>query len=250
MAKKESKFSWVHKDMTEKESTSNDENSDAGKEDDFMQFSNGGAALDETKKAGHDYLTESTAKLAATPYLPQKEGSFITKDMVINGSITAENSIVIDGMVNGNITTDSDITVNGKVEGNISADNVKITGAKLKGDIACKSSISFVKDSCVEGNVSGKNVEINGTINGSLTADESAVIMNSAVINGDIIAGLISVMEGAEIKGNVQVNKLHKVAEEKSTETVPAKDTKKEPTIEAEAASAKAEGDPLLKRYI
>lgn len=254
MGKKENKFSWGRKDSKENESDELDENLEIGKEEDFMQFSNGTSAADETKKSGFIASSgESTSRQpAATAFTPKKEESYITKDVVIDGSITAVNSIVIDGSVNGNVTTDSDVTVSGSVEGNITANSVKFAGAKLKGDILCSSNISLVKDTFIEGNVAGKNIEINGSVKGNLTAEESAIVMGSAVIHGDIKAGIISVMEGAVIMGNVQVNKAKKEAGDKAGTEAPAdaKNESAKPEPEAKAASAKAGDDTLLKRYI
>lgn len=241
MDKKESKFSWKRKDTKEDDTKSTFEKNNGKGEDDFMQFSNDAPVLDESKKAGYESPTQSENfnKPAPASFLPRKDESYISKDVIINGSITAVSSIVIDGRVNGDVTTENDITVCGSIEGNVSANSVKFSGAKLKGDITCKGNISFVKNSIVQGNVSGKTIEVNGTINGNLKAEQSAVIMGTAQINGDITAGLISVLEGAVIKGNVQVTKSEPsssgIASEKAS---------------AEAASAKAGGGDILKRYI
>jgi cytoskeletal protein CcmA (bactofilin family) len=248
MDKKENKFSWKKKDEKENNSKSMPEKNDIKGEDDFMQFSNGASVLDDSKKTGHESApqSENSSKPASASFLPKKEESYISKDVIINGSITAVSSIVIDGKVNGDVTTDNDITVCGNIEGNVSANSIKFSGAVIKGDINCKGNISFVKDSVVEGNVSGKNVEINGTIHGNLKAEQSAVIMGNALINGDIIAGLISVLEGAIIKGNVHVTKSESPSAAIAQVAAASADDKEA----AAAASAKAGGNDILKRFI
>jgi cytoskeletal protein CcmA (bactofilin family) len=248
MDKKENKFSWKKKDEKENDAKSTSEKNDIKGEDDFMQFSNGASVLDESKKAGHESATqiEDTSKPASASFLPRKEESYISKDVIINGSITAISSIVIDGKVNGDVTTDNDITVCGSIEGNVSANSIKFSGAIIKGDINCKGNISFVKGSDVEGNVSGKSLEINGTIHGNIKAEQSAVIMGNALINGDILAGLISVMEGAVIKGNVHVTKSESPSAAIAQVVVASADDK----VAAAVASAKAGGNDILKRFI
>jgi cytoskeletal protein CcmA (bactofilin family) len=236
MEKKDNKMPWKRKDQKEDMSALNFEDSERKGEDDFMPLSNNNSGMGAAVGHGDVNLNESAVKAPSASYIPKKEESYITKDVVVNGSISAVNSITIDGKVNGNVTTDNDVTVCGSIEGDISASSVKFSGAKIKGNIACKNNISFVKDSVVEGNVTGKNVEINGKIIGNLTAEESALIMGSAEINGDITAGLISVLEGAVIKGNVQVTK------SELTPEIVAK--------ESAAAEAKVGDDNLLKRYI
>ena len=208
MDKKDSRFSWKKKD--EKDYGAEAVSGRAAElkgEEDFMQFSGVVPEMDEVKKPASEVQGYGAipGKSAAPAFVPKKEESYISTDVVINGSVSATGNIVIDGRVNGDVTTENDITVRGNVEGNISAQTVKISEATVKGDVTSKDSISIVKDSTIEGNINGKNAEVNGCVHGNIIVEQTAVIMSSASVNGDITAGLISVLEGAVIKGNVHV---------------------------------------------
>lgn len=239
MDKKESRFSWKRRDQDVLDDRIIDEEKE---EDVLMPFANAVSANAETKKRTPETVPAAPAapKAPAQAYVPERDKSYISQDVVIDGSISAVNSLVIDGTVNGNVTTDNDATVCGHVEGNITAKSVKFSGAKVKGDIRCTGGVTLGKDTAVTGNVSGKNVEINGCVNGNLTIEETAVLLGSAVINGDISAGLLSVLEGAVIKGNVAVNK---TAAPEKKETAPV-------TAVPEKPKDSAQEDALLKRYI
>jgi cytoskeletal protein CcmA (bactofilin family) len=269
MDKKKNKFSWKKKDEKENNSKLMPEKNDIKGEDDFMQFSNGASVLNESNNTGHESATQSenASNPASASFLPKKAESYISKDVIINGSITAASNIVIDGKVIGDVTTDKDITVFGNIEGNLSANIVKLSGAKITGNITCKSNINFAKDSIVDGNVSCESVEMNATIHGNLKVVQGAVIMGSAVINGDISAASISVVEGAELNGNVHVTKSESpsaaiaqvaaaaagdkgaAAGDKGT-VAGDKGTAAGDKGAAAAAPAKAGGSDILRRYI
>lgn len=175
-----------------------------------MLFSSGTAVLDDLKKpVVGEPKSDSFDNKPYTPVAPSKprEESVITKDVVINGSVSAVNNIRIDGSVNGNVSCENDVTVCGNVEGDIAANNVRFQSAQIKGDVTCKNSVTFDKDAVVNGNVTGKKIEINGKIKGNITVELGAAIMGNAVVFGDVSASSISVAEGAVIKGNIQISR-------------------------------------------
>lgn len=177
-----------------------------------MLFSSGTAVLADTQKpnAKESKADPSDSKTGYTPAAvasKPRDESIITKDVVINGSISAVNNIRIDGAVNGNVSCENDVTVCGNVEGDISANNVRFQGAQVKGDVTCKNSVTFDKDAVVNGNIVGKKIEINGNIKGNITVELGAAVLGGAVIVGDVTASSISVAEGAVIKGNIQISR-------------------------------------------
>lgn len=217
---KKDKFSSMLKELMEvpfytARDTAKDQNKEQKKtpefreDDGIMQFIGGTNVLDEVKKNTYEEpkADDFDVKSFSNPASKPREESYITKDIVINGSISAVSNIKIDGTVNGNITCENDVTVCGTVEGDVSANNVKFLGAQIKGDISCKNGVTFDKDAVVNGNVTGKKIEINGKIKGNINVELGAVIMGNAVIFGDVTASSISVSEGAVIKGNIQITR-------------------------------------------
>ena len=106
---------------------------------------------------------------AASKPTARSAASIICGDMEINGSITSEGALQIDGVVDGDVSA-ADITIgaSGKVVGEVKAEAVKVkgevqgsirarkveleTGAKVRGDII-HSSLSIQPNAIFEGQV-------------------------------------------------------------------------------------------------
>ena len=89
----------------------------------------------------------------------------------------------------GSIRFKNDMTIDGKVEGQIQSDEGKVTigeMADIKGDIHAGEVHVFGH---VHGNVKSKRCHLN----------------NNATVNGDISTGTLSMDEGANLKGRVEI---------------------------------------------
>jgi hypothetical protein len=62
------------------------------------------------------------------------------------------------------------------------------------------------KESTVVGDIRAKSVTIDGKVKGSLVLEDSACFQKDAVLIGDVTAGSISMSEGAQIIGSLQIN--------------------------------------------
>lgn len=141
-------------------------------------------------------------------YTPKASGeAIITADMVIKGSINSEANISISGSVVGDVSSEGDITIQGKVEGNIKAQSLMVQGGTITGDILASAHVVIADSAVVNGNIKAERIEINGKIIGNLEASSRIVLNQRASIEGNITAGLLSVLEGAELKGNVSIKK-------------------------------------------
>lgn len=146
---------------------------------------------------------------SATPdYAPRaRSEAVITADMVIKGSINSEANISISGSVVGDVSSEGDITIQGRVEGNVKAQSLMVQGGSITGDILAAAHVVVADNATVNGNIKADRIEINGKIIGNLEASSRIVLNQKASIEGNISAALLSVLEGAELKGNVSIKK-------------------------------------------
>lgn len=87
--------------------------------------------------------------------------------------------------IKGDIAANGDIRIDGELVGNISAKGRLVVGpsGKIQGEVDCS------------------NIEVSGFIKGKVTAGELLNMKSSSQIDGDIIAGKLSVEPGSMFSG-------------------------------------------------
>ncbi len=109
-------------------------------------------------------------------------------------------------IIKGDIIADGDIRIDGNLNGNIEAKGRLVIGPKGK----------------VEGEINCNNIEVSGFIKGKINVSDLLTMKASAEINGDIVAGKLSVEPGSMFTGTCTMgdNKpnLQKPANEKPVE--------------------------------
>ena len=117
------------------------------------------------------------------------------------GSTVIGKSVVIRGELSGN----EDLYIDGDVEGTVTLRESRLTigpNARVKADIS-------VRDVVILGHLTG-NVHATGRVD----------LRPSALVNGDILAGRLSIEESAVLTGRVEL-KLNSDAPKSSTPSVP-----------------------------
>ena len=104
---------------------------------------------------------------------PKSSGSTIGKKLVVDGTVSGTEDLVIEGKVRGEINLESDLHVG--------------IGAKI------------------EAKVHARNVVVEGTLVGDVSADVRVELSPSANVDGNIKAPKIVVAEGAVFKGAVDM---------------------------------------------
>lgn len=99
------------------------------------------------------------------------------------------NNIARGTVLEGKITTDGDIRVDGVV----------------KGSIYCKSKLSIGEHGVVEGTVDARNAFIEGTVKGTVIVRELLQLQEKGKIQGDIYTQKLSVQIGATFSGNCRM---------------------------------------------
>ena len=93
------------------------------------------------------------------------------------------------------------VTIDGKVTGN---EPVLIEGT-IRGDINLASDLRIGTQARIEAKVHAKNVAIEGKLTGDVTADDKVELVASATVDGNIKAPKIVVAEGARFRGSVDM---------------------------------------------
>ncbi len=139
---------------------------------------------DGTDTAPEDYFPGSGQ--GATPFggaVPQAatpaNSNVLNSDVTVVGTLRFIDDLLVDGIVEGEILSEGVLTV---------GENAKISGTeKDQPAIRTKSAI------------------IHGRVIGSVVVSERVELASTAVLQGDITASSISIQEGAQIVGHVQV---------------------------------------------
>jgi cytoskeletal protein CcmA (bactofilin family) len=92
--------------------------------------------------------------------------------------------------ITGDITADEPLTIAGRVDGTVS-----ITGHSLTIDDAGH----------VNAEVKADAVTVSGHVTGSLVATTQIVIRETAVVDGSLSAPILSVADGAQLRGKIDI---------------------------------------------
>lgn len=101
--------------------------------------------------------------------------NILSSDVEIKGSLKFSNDLIIDGRIEGEVTSDGSLTVG--------------ENALVIGEIRTKSVIVF------------------GKVQGNITVSERCELKANAIQEGDIVAGTMSIEEGASFSGKSSVGK-------------------------------------------
>jgi cytoskeletal protein CcmA (bactofilin family) len=129
--------------------------------------------------------------------------------------------------VEGEITSDGDLTIEGKVTGKLDISNTLTIGTQGH----------------VNGDISAAVVRIGGEAEGQLVAKDKLEISAEGKYNGNIQAERIVVAEGAQVKGTVNMSESSESSETKPVEAIVFPEKEEEPVeeIEIEEPEDKAE---------
>ena len=139
---------------------------------------------DELEGAGAAFDAPSTAaqrvEPAATP-VPRDREREGKRDMAnIGKSIT----------INGDLTGEEDLVIEGKVEGKVTLPNSVLTiGA----------------NGTIKAEVQAKSVVVIGRVSGNVRGTERVEIQATGIVEGDVIAPRLIVAEGAVVNGSIQM---------------------------------------------
>lgn len=88
-------------------------------------------------------------------------------------------------LINGDVSTEGDVRIDGKVTGNVSS----------------KSKVVIGVPGVIEGNIVCQNAYIDGKVTGNLEVSELLILSSTAQISGDMKMKKLVVQEGAKFNG-------------------------------------------------
>ena len=93
-------------------------------------------------------------------------------------------------LVQGDMTGDEDLVIQGRVEGSIS----------LK-----KNLVTVGKDGRVNATVSAQIIRVEGTVEGELRGKEQVIVTRTGSVNGNIVAPRVTLEDGCRFKGAIDM---------------------------------------------
>jgi cytoskeletal protein CcmA (bactofilin family) len=113
----------------------------------------------------------SASSLKSSPMTPNK--NILSSDVEIKGSLKFSNDLIIDGKIEGEVTSDGALTVG--------------------------------ENAFIVGEIRTKSVVLYGRVQGNITVTERCELKSNAVLEGDVVAGTLSIEEGATFMGKSSV---------------------------------------------
>jgi cytoskeletal protein CcmA (bactofilin family) len=92
------------------------------------------------------------------------------------------------------------------IDGEISGDEDLVIQGTVKGKIAVKESLFVESSGIVEADIETQNVEIAGKVTGNILASDKVELKTDCRVVGDIKAPRILIADGASFKGNVDMD--------------------------------------------
>lgn len=128
----------------------------------------------------------------------------------------------------GELSGDEDLLIEGQFHGKIDLGNHNIL---------------VDQQAKVEAEIRVKNITINGNVKGIINASGKVFISKEGQMQGDIKAPIISIMDGAQFKGSVKMEKdIEQILPpEEETDTLPFKEEDVEEKEEAETENREAD---------
>ena len=93
------------------------------------------------------------------------------------------------------------------IDGEISGDEDLVVQGTVKGKISLKESLFVENSGVVEADIETNNVEISGSVTGNIRASDKVEIKSDGRMVGDIKAPRILIADGAVFKGNVDMDR-------------------------------------------
>ncbi len=148
-----------------------------------------------------DGVKAKEPKLRAASISSDDEVTVITKGTTINGSISSDGSLEVNGIITGDVECLGKLTITGKVSGNTSASEVYVNTDRLEGSITSEGSVKISLGTVVIGDIVATSGVIAGAIKGEIDINGPIVIDSTAIIKGNIKAKSVQINNGAVIEG-------------------------------------------------
>ncbi len=156
---------------------------------------------DEEAESAADTMEKPVSKLHAASIANDDEVTVITKGTTINGSISSDGSLEINGTISGDVECLGKLSITGKITGNSSAAEVYVNTERLEGSITSEGSVKVGLGTVIIGDIVATSGVIAGAVKGEIDVNGPIVIDSTAIIKGNIKAKSVQINNGAVIEG-------------------------------------------------
>ena len=92
------------------------------------------------------------------------------------------------------------------VEGEITSDEDVVVQGTLRGKLSAKDAVTVENGGTVEADISGGPDSVGGSVTGNITSSDRVDLQNGARVVGNVKATRITIADGAQFKGNVDMD--------------------------------------------
>lgn len=92
------------------------------------------------------------------------------------------------------------------IDGEITGDEDLVIEGTVKGKIQLRASLYVEASGAVEADIETQNVDVSGQVTGNITASDKVELKTQCRVVGDIKAPRILIADGASFKGNVDMD--------------------------------------------
>lgn len=92
------------------------------------------------------------------------------------------------------------------IDGEVTSDEDVVVQGTVRGKIVAKDAVTVEQGGVVEADVAGGPVSVAGTITGNINSSDRVDLQNGAKVVGNVKATRITIADGAQFKGNVDMD--------------------------------------------
>jgi cytoskeletal protein CcmA (bactofilin family) len=92
------------------------------------------------------------------------------------------------------------------IEGEITADEDVVVQGTVRGKLSAKDAVNIEQGAHVEADVAGSSLVVAGALTGNITATDRVDLQTGAKVVGNVKAARITIADGAQFKGNVDMD--------------------------------------------
>jgi cytoskeletal protein CcmA (bactofilin family) len=92
------------------------------------------------------------------------------------------------------------------IDGEVTSDEDVIVAGTVRGKLSAKDAVTVEHGGAVEADISGGPVAVAGTVTGNINSHDRVDLQNGARVIGNVKATRITIADGAQFKGNVDMD--------------------------------------------
>jgi cytoskeletal protein CcmA (bactofilin family) len=92
------------------------------------------------------------------------------------------------------------------IEGELTSDDDVVIQGTLRGKLSCKDTVTVENGAVVDGDITAASLSIGGSITGNVNATDRVDLVPGGRLIGDVKASRLTIADGASFKGNVDMD--------------------------------------------